>query len=86
MRVVRRADGDDVDFVAELIEHLAKVLELLGVGELASLLRQRFAVDIAQVQRSQTPCSPMWLVSLPPLPPTPMQAAASDCRADSSWP
>ena len=31
-----------------------------------------------------TPCSAMWLVSLLPLPPTPIQAAERPCNADSS--
>ncbi len=46
--VVGRADGDGVDLVAHLLEHLAVVDVLLGVGELGRHLVELGLVDVAE--------------------------------------
>ena len=48
VRVVGRADGDGVDLLAHLREHLAEVVVLLGVGEARRLGVQRVVVDVAE--------------------------------------
>ena len=49
MTMIGRADGHGVDRLAELVEHLAEVIELLGLLEalLRSGFRQRVIVDVA---------------------------------------
>ena len=37
VRVVRRADGNDVDLVTQLVQHFTEVVELLRVGEIRGL-------------------------------------------------
>ena len=48
MGVVGRADGHGVDLVAELLEHLAVVVELLRLGILLAHLVEHVAVDVAE--------------------------------------
>src|SRR5262249_9761899 len=48
VHVVGRADGYRVDLVAELLEHLAVVVERLGLGEALLLLGERMVVDVAE--------------------------------------
>ena len=48
MRVVRRADDYRVDLLVELVEHLAEVGELLGLGELLESPSGAIGVDVAQ--------------------------------------
>ena len=46
MSMVRGADAHDVNFVAELIQHLTEVGELFGLGEFFRLLGQCTLIDI----------------------------------------
>ena len=72
-RVVGRADGDGVDLVAHLLEHLAVVEVLLRLGVLLRPSCRGRSLSMSQ-RATISPCLPASLVSLSPLPPTPMQA------------
>ena len=81
MVVIRSADGDDVDLVAKLVEHFTKVAKLLCLRKLKALSFPASDHPHHTGPTILTPFSAMWLVSLPPLPPTPMHAAVSEFNA-----
>src|SRR5689334_2572289 len=47
MNVIRRADGDGVDALAHLVEQLAIIDELLGLGIEGRRLGQTLLIDVA---------------------------------------
>ena len=89
MVMVRRGNGHRVNVLADFVQHLAVIAVLLELGELLGELLGLLARVFSSTSQMATILPPHFaasLLSLSPLPPTPMQAMLMRSLAPSTRP